>query len=212
MPSPQIVAIRCLVLRRKAARQPVQWARPIKRRGSPSARGRSGYGRRHVRPASPRVWEGRQPPVAGGPDRRRDQPARSATGQGLSARSRNLRRTGRRVHAPFGCCDGLTCATSAINTSYGICVPGEGGMISTGTGLISPFSGTAVEEVAALVEAVSDSPRPISKPNGKRASRRSGTARTPMTPSARRDWTPNALSGRHDVTPNAPKAEQADPQ
>src|SRR5688500_10536979 len=57
-----------------------------------------------------------------------------------------------------GCCDGLTCATSAINTSYGICVPGEGGMISTGTGLISPFSGTAVEEVAALVEAVSDSP------------------------------------------------------
>ena len=58
----------------------------------------------------------------------------------------------------FGCCNGLTCATSAINTSYGICVPGEGGMISTGTGLISPFSGTAVEEVAALVEAVSDSP------------------------------------------------------
>ena len=26
-----------------------------------------------------------------------------------------------------GCCDGLTCATSAINTSYGICVPGEAG-------------------------------------------------------------------------------------
>ena len=31
-------------------------------------------------------------------------------------------------------------------------------MISTGTGLISPFSETAVEEVAPLVEAVSDSP------------------------------------------------------
>jgi hypothetical protein len=58
----------------------------------------------------------------------------------------------------FGCCEGLTCATSAINTSYGICVPGEGGMISTGTGLISPFSGTAVEEVAGLVQVVSDSP------------------------------------------------------
>ena len=52
----------------------------------------------------------------------------------------------------FGCCDGLTCVTSAINTSYGICVPGEGGMISTGTTLISPFSETAVEEVSALME------------------------------------------------------------
>src|SRR4051812_16849664 len=52
----------------------------------------------------------------------------------------------------FGCCDGLTCVTSAINTSYGVCVPGEGGMISTGTTLISPFSETAVEEVSALME------------------------------------------------------------
>src|SRR5215211_1775265 len=51
-----------------------------------------------------------------------------------------------------GCCDGLTCATSAINTSYGICIPGEGGMISTGTTLISPFSETAVAEVAGLVQ------------------------------------------------------------
>ncbi|MCC2627580.1 MAG: hypothetical protein K0S14_1230 [Thermomicrobiales bacterium] len=51
-----------------------------------------------------------------------------------------------------GCCDGLTCVTSAINTSYGICVPGEGGMVSTGTTLISPFSETAVEEISALIE------------------------------------------------------------
>src|SRR5215213_9598289 len=51
-----------------------------------------------------------------------------------------------------GCCDGLTCVTSAINTSYGICVPGEGGMVSTGTSLISPFSETAVEEVGALMQ------------------------------------------------------------
>ena len=51
-----------------------------------------------------------------------------------------------------GCCDGLTCVTSAINTSYGICVPGEGGMVSTGTTLISPFSETAVEEVSALMQ------------------------------------------------------------
>jgi hypothetical protein len=53
-----------------------------------------------------------------------------------------------------GCCDGLTCATSAINTSYGICVPGEGGMTSTGTTLISPFSETAVEDATALLQTV----------------------------------------------------------
>ena len=58
----------------------------------------------------------------------------------------------------FGCCDGLTCVTSAINTSYGVCVPGEGGMISTGTKLISPFSETAVEEVSALMEIDSSAP------------------------------------------------------
>src|SRR5215204_81173 len=57
-----------------------------------------------------------------------------------------------------GCCDGLTCVTSAINTSYGICVPGEGGMVSTGTTLISPFSESAVEEVAPLVQAAATAP------------------------------------------------------
>jgi hypothetical protein len=55
----------------------------------------------------------------------------------------------------FGCCDGLTCVTSAINTSYGICVPGDGGMVSTGSTLISPFSETAVEDVTALMPTTS---------------------------------------------------------
>jgi hypothetical protein len=57
-----------------------------------------------------------------------------------------------------GCCDGFTCATSAINTSYGICVPGEGGLVSTGTTLISPFGETAVDEVSALMETASTAP------------------------------------------------------
>ena len=51
-----------------------------------------------------------------------------------------------------GCCDGFTCVTSAINTSFGICVPGEGGMVSTGTTLISPFSEGAVEEATARLQ------------------------------------------------------------
>ncbi len=57
-----------------------------------------------------------------------------------------------------GCCSGLTCATSAINTGYGICVPGEGGMVSTGTTLVSPFSETAVEDVTDLVQAAPTAP------------------------------------------------------
>jgi hypothetical protein len=58
----------------------------------------------------------------------------------------------------LGCCDGLTCVTSAVNTSYGICVPGDGGMVSTGTTLISPFSETVVEDVSSLLETTSDTP------------------------------------------------------
>ncbi|MDQ2654955.1 MAG: hypothetical protein M3Z20_18130 [Chloroflexota bacterium] len=43
-----------------------------------------------------------------------------------------------------GCCDGLTCVTSAINTNYGVCVSGgDGGTIASGTSLVSPYSESA---------------------------------------------------------------------
>lgn len=48
----------------------------------------------------------------------------------------------------YGCCEGLTCATSAINPSYGVCIPGDGGMVTTGTALVLPFDegdGTATQ-------------------------------------------------------------------
>lgn len=39
-----------------------------------------------------------------------------------------------------GCCDGLTCVTSAINTNYGVCLSGgSGGTVSSGTQLVLPF-------------------------------------------------------------------------
>lgn len=41
----------------------------------------------------------------------------------------------------YGCCSGLSCATSAINPSYGVCVPGDGGTVSTGTALVVPSNG-----------------------------------------------------------------------
>jgi len=53
----------------------------------------------------------------------------------------------------MGCCDGLTCVTSAINTNYGVCVAGEGGTVSIGTTLISPFSENVEQEVAAIAAA-----------------------------------------------------------
>src|SRR4051812_37562765 len=37
-----------------------------------------------------------------------------------------------------GCCEGLTCATSRINTSYGICVAGEGGTMAVTDSVIAP--------------------------------------------------------------------------
>jgi hypothetical protein len=71
---------------------------------------------------------------------------------------RTCRAKGNACTLSAGCCDGLTCATSSINTSYGICVPGEGGMVATGPTLISPFSETAVEEVAPRVQTASTAP------------------------------------------------------
>ena len=53
----------------------------------------------------------------------------------------------------LGCCAGLTCATSAINPSYGVCVPGEGAMTTSGTALVLPFDG----DDAAAAQTVVDS-------------------------------------------------------
>ncbi len=51
----------------------------------------------------------------------------------------------------LGCCSGFTCVTSAINVNYGVCVSGgNGGRVSTGTGLISPFSDGIEQEIAAM--------------------------------------------------------------
>ena len=95
-----------------------------------------------------------------------------------------------------GCCDGLTCVTSAINTSYGICVPGEGGMVSTGTTLISPFSETAVEEISALMETSLD--LPATDPQAEREARIAEirARRRAKNSNERRDWTPSGATCR----------------
>jgi hypothetical protein len=54
----------------------------------------------------------------------------------------------------MGCCDGLVCATSAINPNYGVCIPGEGGHRAVTTQIVTPFSDDILPQMAAeLVEA-----------------------------------------------------------
>ena len=49
-----------------------------------------------------------------------------------------------------GCCDGLTCATSRINTAYGVCVAGQGGTMAVTDSVIAPGDRATTEQVAAL--------------------------------------------------------------
>jgi hypothetical protein len=49
-----------------------------------------------------------------------------------------------------GCCDGLTCATSRINTNYGVCVAGQGGTMAVTDSVIAPGDRATAEHVAAL--------------------------------------------------------------
>jgi hypothetical protein len=70
-----------------------------------------------------------------------------------------------------GCCDGLTCVTSAINTNYGVCVAGEGGTVSIGTTLISPFSENVEQEVAAIAASETSSSTTTTDPDLEREQR-----------------------------------------
>jgi hypothetical protein len=53
-----------------------------------------------------------------------------------------------------GCCAGLVCATSLINTNYGVCIPGDGGHLAVTDQLVVPESeGVTTELAAELTEA-----------------------------------------------------------
>ena len=49
----------------------------------------------------------------------------------------------------LGCCSGLVCGTSYINTNYGVCVTGEGDIAPVTSSLVTPGSEAMVTEVAA---------------------------------------------------------------
>jgi hypothetical protein len=47
-----------------------------------------------------------------------------------------------------GCCSGLVCATSTINTTYGVCVTGEGEMLPVSDDIVVPGSEGITDELA----------------------------------------------------------------
>src|SRR4051794_16704212 len=53
----------------------------------------------------------------------------------------------------IGCCEGLTCATSTINTNYGVCVSGgTGGTMAVTVSIIAPTSGQTSTQMDALAQ------------------------------------------------------------
>src|SRR3954447_20420137 len=53
----------------------------------------------------------------------------------------------------IGCCEGLTCATSTINTNYGVCVTGgDGGTMAVTDSIIAPTSGQTSTQMDALAQ------------------------------------------------------------
>jgi hypothetical protein len=46
-----------------------------------------------------------------------------------------------------GCCAGLLCATSMINTNYGMCIPGEGDVAAVTRALVTPGDAAMVTQL-----------------------------------------------------------------
>jgi hypothetical protein len=59
----------------------------------------------------------------------------------------------------YGCCEGLTCATSMINPSYGVCAPGgSGGMVAVSTQLVVPSNGSATTDTSTTTTTTTTTP------------------------------------------------------
>ena len=57
----------------------------------------------------------------------------------------------------FACCSGLTCVTSTLNPSYGVCVTGTGGMMAAASGVVAPSEDLA-QQLAPVVAAQAAAP------------------------------------------------------
>src|SRR3954452_8541471 len=58
----------------------------------------------------------------------------------------------------IGCCEGLTCATSTINTNYGVCVTGgDGGTMAVTDSIIAPTGDQSSTQINALAQDIAAS-------------------------------------------------------
>jgi hypothetical protein len=78
-----------------------------------------------------------------------------------------------------GCCEGLVCATSTVNPTYGVCVTGEGDIVAVTDDLVVPGSEGIEDELAAQVSdaaaEASDARSTLGAQGDKGAKRRTGT-------------------------------------
>src|SRR3954468_23225530 len=58
----------------------------------------------------------------------------------------------------IGCCEGLTCATSTINTNYGVCVSGgDAGTMAVTDSIIAPTGDQTSTQMSALAQDIASS-------------------------------------------------------
>lgn len=89
----------------------------------------------------------------------------------------------------FGCCSGLRCATSAINASYGVCVPGDGGMLPVTTTVIAPFGNAVVQELTGAADEAANASSSTPSSNSSSTRKNSATDSTDASSSTTSDAT-----------------------
>ncbi len=141
--------------------------------------------------------ENRQPPLAGALVGAVIGTLRQQKAPGISARSTDVPQTGRRLHASFWLLRRAhVCHLSHQHQLWHLCPRrGRDGLDWHRADLpVQRYGGR--RDFRAECRRHQPRPRPISRPNGKRISPRSGPARTPKVQSGRHDRTPSGAPNR----------------
>ena len=99
----------------------------------------------------------------------------------------------------MGCCEGLTCVTSAINVNYGVCVPGgSGGTVAATTSLISPQSDGVVDQLAGATTEPTSTTSTTTSTTDKEAEKQARMAQRKARKDARQSRIRSRRSDRQD--------------
>ena len=108
-----------------------------------------------------------------------------------------------------GCCSGLVCATSYINTGYGVCVTGEGGMLPVSDDIVMPASEGIEAELAQEVADVAASATTTTDPDADRQARIDAKRAKKDTRRATRKTTNDTQRTTKDTRRNTRRLNQA---